>query len=814
MEPKEFGVDVPVAGSIRCHFCAKAMAPAADATAQSYAPPASADAASVERSLQRASCRARDGCSLVEACLRHRGGRDHGKAFFERVFPALVGRIVGVQGDAWLSAATDSDAEALLRLMRADGALLQAIREADAHQEVRFAFPTKWLPKRTQLLLRSEEGCRILGQMPHYASHLAPDGMGGARVHVSLFEYLGFWLAVFATKGSARPARDGQGGAAGIVHEFTTAAHFVKDIVTHHHSTDGKPLYQRLLEQLFEDYLSASTRYTINQAALQGFQGDFGGALFADFISSARGGSSSILAMGNCLLNILLDFWLSDASDVVDLQLKRRPTLGSPGRGSPAAQTPFADQDGFARHSSPIRASQSVAAYAYQPPSKDLCNAIRLLLTHLLPREEESGYAEEEPVDAARGRPSALSPMRPQKLFQSPARYVSGSRDVQTEGCQTFVPLQKPLYRFLRKAFLLWPEETTASMSPIADVWLTYITPWKAVSTEWDARFKRRTSPGRQQNKSVVKTKVALSSNEWRNQPSGLHAGEFNAYWRGYVAQNLPFYNLLLYYFIETTCKRAQYHAERAVRNLVIVLRTLDASSGLVDLMKDAEEAYSNHLNDSNAYGQPAHSLAESMSLLASQLDTWEIRQEGSPQDFKLFSSERVRKMLHALLVRVHSDAIHKLPTAVSERYRNLLKDSVKRVFGYEVSDASLETLDEPHTAGFEYLGDKKAWCLPKHSWKDVAYKGDSFDRPICSNEVALLVRLLVRWSNSINTYLGLNGGTCQSFDDKHTHWIVVALQNWANRNQLRINLRPLAEVQSLGWLAGLFLVLLLFFLS
>lgn len=791
------------------------MARASNAATQSHGPAASADAASVERSLQRASCRARDGCYLVEACLRHRGGRDHGKAFFERVFPALVGRIVGVQGDAWLNAATEADAEALLRLLRAEGALLHAIREADVHQEVRFAFPTKWLPKRTQLLLRSEEGCRILGQMPHYASHLASDGMGGARVQVSLFEYLGFWLAVFATKGSARPARDGQGTAAGIVHEFTSAAHFVKDIVTHHHSTDGKPLYQRLLEQLLDDYLSSSTCRTINQAAIQGFQGDFGGVLFADFISSARGGSSSILAMGNSLLNILLDFWLSDASDVIDLQLRHRhPALESPDRVSPGVQSPFTSQDSSMRHSSPIRASQSMAAYAYQPPSKDLCNAVRLLVTHLLPSEEGPGPANQESNDTVGGWPSDMSPLRPQKLFQTPARYGSGSEHVPTQGCQTFVPLQKPLYRFLRKAFLLWPEETTASMSPIADVWLTYIAPWRAMATEWDARFKPRSSPKGQQVKSAMKTNVMMSREEWRNPAPEMLSGGFNAYWRSYVVQNLPFYNLLLYYFIETTCKRAQYHSERAVRNLVIVLRALDASPGLVDLMKDAEEAYAKHLNDSNAYGQPAHSLTEFMPLLASQLDTWEIRQEGSSPDFNLFSSERVKKMLHALLVRIHSDAVHKLPTAVSERYRNLLKDSIKQVFGYEVSNASLESLEEQHSAGLEYFGDKRAWCLPKHSWKDVAYRGDSFDRPICSNEVAWLVRILVRWSNLINARLGLGGGTDQREDDKRAHWIVAAIRKWANRRQLRVNLRPLAEVQSMGWLAGLGLIVFLFLWS
>ena len=49
---------------------------------------------------------------------------------------------------------------------------------------------------------------------------------------------------------------------------------------------------------------------------------------------------------------------------------------------------------------------------------------------------------------------------------------------------------------------------------------------------------------------------------------------------------------------------------------------------------------------------------------------------------------------------------------------------------------------------------------LQRHSWQDVKYKGDWMRRPIESTEVALLARVFVRISDSINTALGLTTPT------------------------------------------------------
>jgi hypothetical protein len=55
-----------------------------------------------------------------------------------------------------------------------------------------------------------------------------------------------------------------------------------------------------------------------------------------------------------------------------------------------------------------------------------------------------------------------------------------------------------------------------------------------------------------------------------------------------------------------------------------------------------------------------------------------------------------------------------------------------------------------------------KSDCAPTHAaagcWRDLRYQGDWMLRPIASNEVAPLVRLLVGVSRAVNSSLGLTG--------------------------------------------------------
>ncbi len=83
--------------------------------------------------------------------------------------------------------------------------------------------------------------------------------------------------------------------------------------------------------------------------------------------------------------------------------------------------------------------------------------------------------------------------------------------------------------------------------------------------------------------------------------------------------------------------------------------------------------------------------------------------------------------------------------------------------------------------------------------WQEVRYKGDWIRRPVASNEVGLLVRVLVKVSDRVNRTLGLDQQAGQEEEEPET--VVQQGMLWARRKQWRVNLRPLAEVQMLGWL-------------
>jgi len=93
--------------------------------------------------------------------------------------------------------------------------------------------------------------------------------------------------------------------------------------------------------------------------------------------------------------------------------------------------------------------------------------------------------------------------------------------------------------------------------------------------------------------------------------------------------------------------------------------------------------------------------------------------------------------------------------------------------------------------------------------------------RPIATNEIGWLARILVSFSRALNSYLGLDGipltppqrganagapaAAQQQYEPPETllqEWLLVA-----RRRGWRVNLRPLAEKQTLAWVCAVALV-------
>lgn len=98
------------------------------------------------------------------------------------------------------------------------------------------------------------------------------------------------------------------------------------------------------------------------------------------------------------------------------------------------------------------------------------------------------------------------------------------------------------------------------------------------------------------------------------------------------------------------------------------------------------------------------------------------------------------------------------------------VKEVARKIFDLHTLDSSPRGLQssfglgpqgilQPENHQNESLATRRVG-LQRHSWQDVKYKGDWMRRPIESTEVALLARLFVRISDSINTALGLTTPT------------------------------------------------------
>ena len=153
--------------------------------------------------------------------------------------------------------------------------------------------------------------------------------------------------------------------------------------------------------------------------------------------------------------------------------------------------------------------------YSYNPPSDDLVNAVNLLVTYLYAEPDDvsggvkrSGGAQLTAPVSPRSPRSPRTPVTPASAGGGSAvgaskrvnasRSGGGSPGVQDLGVDAEVErakemLQKPLYKFLRDAFVYWPNESTANLGPVMNLWVTYLMPW---TLSFPAPHRRRSGSG------------------------------------------------------------------------------------------------------------------------------------------------------------------------------------------------------------------------------------------------------------------------------------------------------------------------------
>ena len=270
--------------------------------------------------------------------------------------------------------------------------------------------------------------------------------------------------------------------------------------------------------------------------------------------------------------------------------------------------------------------------YSYNPPSDDLVNAVNLLVTYLYaePADVSGGVKRAQPSGGAQ-LAAPVSPRSPRSP-RTPANDAGGgsavgaskrvnasrsggSPGVQDLGVDAEVErakemLQKPLYKFLREAFVYWPNESTANLGPVMNLWVTYMMPW---TLSFPAPHRRRsgsggspTSRGIEKLSRGIEAVQAVAADIKSNSPkfvgdrSPLSSSASPRRTKQpldemHVLRNVPFYCELMKHFLELCCNRVPVDAEGTATALYSVLRSLASCPEAVRILEQVEAAFNEY---------------------------------------------------------------------------------------------------------------------------------------------------------------------------------------------------------------------------
>ena len=422
--------------------------------------------------------------------------REDLRGFFSTCYQTLLWQIFNFDDGAngWLQSVSaernEKEAWILLDFLSPKGQLMKAVFAADADGLMQFAFPLERLPVRTQRLLQTDP-VGLNARLP-YRNCVQRDANGRCHVHLGLYHYFLFWSAYYACS-AGRGSSLANNGRRQTYSPMSTRPQWMESMAGLLPGSGGQRIhpYRELL-------LSHLTYFLPRGGALRGAWGT------TNAVGWARGSEleyrAGNVSQGEMLVSIMIEFWLPGSDNP-------NPNLGAAGGG-------FHENIGNARGSmgvqymSPMETQQSrmynspygdVANmqrhYSYNPPNEDLINAVVLLVTYLFADPPNSrknrgggtggGSSDTggEPLSprsptASQGLSTASVSKRTTPHTASPTGELPMEGDMTEEVERAKEMLQKPLYRFLRDAFIHWPAESTASLGPLMNLWVTYLTPW------------------------------------------------------------------------------------------------------------------------------------------------------------------------------------------------------------------------------------------------------------------------------------------------------------------------------------------------
>ncbi|GAX78724.1 hypothetical protein CEUSTIGMA_g6162.t1 [Chlamydomonas eustigma] len=825
----------------------------------------------------------RKACLSVEDCVLN--NRDNLRGFFERCFPNLLKRIFGYDDfeASWLNLVTkagkEEDAKAIVNLLHPQGKLFAAMHRADAESLIRYIFPVEQLPGHTQALLASATGRKQLESWPQYhKSIIGPERSSTRRTQIFLdvFTYFMFWTAFYVLRGN-RSDEGNAGRPSTAFNRMSTTGlsssqqqqhwglpnmselrRMGTELFTtggHGHPDQGAPLmrhpYYTLLRLYLQFFLPNNRANGKSAPPASGGTADTNTSASPALNPSRQQQPSKL---GNVILSILLEFWLTDISEPV-------PSDSNNNLSSSTGEVPTSVSG--TSSTSPLTAGGPTTGYglnvsrslSYQPQSDDLVEALIQFAryvtvmdittplggsltasTVLRPAQSESSSSSSSswlplsPVMTMPPTPTSrlTSPLPPGVMLAGP----SSSPAVQV--------VSRKLYRFLRRSFTLWPLPSSTSLTPTLFLWLSIIAPWtsRAQLNSWRPPAAPQSKPGPQDargSRAVSDSSTRALHLESGNRQSESSAitmrrtplfGHYSPQWKQHVLSHLPFYTILLPKFLELTCGRMRFRSDVAMTDALLVMEVLAASGPeLISELKAVEGVHNSYLK--SASRRPEGPYADIIAWTAEQAHDWEMAASaGSPPAPSGYSKvapkgaagrQSVDASYHFFTAEEHGAAavaIAALRASEGQLVRPelcaALHDAAEAL-GLpikEIAAARDESLEpQPVRDAVSYRQ------LPRAgNWRELRYHGDWLKRPVASNEVQFLVQPLVWASEKVNFWFGLRDPLAQDEAEDMPETLGMQLIIALRKRGFRFSLRILAEKQVIAWILFLMLVYCIFF--
>lgn len=314
--------------------------------------------------------------------------------------------------------------------------------------------------------------------------------------------------------------------------------------------------------------------------------------------------------------------------------------------------------------------------------------------------------------------------------------------------------LQRPLYRFLLRTFLFCPVAASLkNVSQVFSVWVSYLEPWTIKGDEFSELDAM--------NDEKSENSVLATAN--------AGGGGYTPRWQDYVLSNYLYYTSLVMHFIGFAHRFLHNDVEAVVQMVLKVLDTLTSSKELIDLLKNVDALF--HSKQAGSGKSMLNNLYRYVPIIREQLQDWEdglcetdadgsFLHENWNKDLRLFGDgeDGGQQLLQLFILRAEAElhAISGDNLTPGLQCIDSLKARLGSLFdGQTIKPSSTcqEPIQHPQSRDDIF----KPRRFGNHAFADVKYKGDWMRRPISSDEIAWLAKVLVRLSDWLNETLGLN---------------------------------------------------------